>query len=212
MDDQNKTPPGTEQNTGEANQNEQLALENNAGDSNEGLKLALLKATKDLEAANKKIQAAEAAKLEASGNFKKLWEDERKRVEELEGKLNRNTAAFIETQKRTTLKDQLIKAGMRSDAMKLADTIGTDGLEVEVTDQGFTVLGADTVVSKMRQEFPFMFSKAEPTVNSGTGAGGTTTSGGPITAKDLLVVEKKFGPGSKEYRESVMTFLSQKKK
>ena len=211
MDDQNKTPPGTEQNTGEANPNEQLALEQKPpAETTDGLKLALLKATKDLEAVNKKLQAAEAAKLEASGNFKKLWEDERKRVEELEGKLNRNTAAFIETQKRTTLKDQLIKAGMRADAMKLADTIGTDGLEVEVTDQGFTVLGADTVVSKMRQEFPFMFSQAAPNVNTGTGNAQAVS--GPLSGKDLLAVEMKFGSGSKEYREAVMTFMGQKKK
>ena len=211
MDDQNKTPSGTDQNTGEANQNEQLALEQKPpAETTDGLKLALLKATKDLEAVNKKLQAAEAAKLEASGNFKKLWEDERKRVEELEGKLNRNTAAFIETQKRTTLKDQLIKAGMRADAMKLADTIGTDGLEVEVTDQGFTVLGADTVVSKMRQEFPFMFSQAAPNVNTGTG--NAQAASGPLSGKDLLAVEKKFGSGSKEYREAVMTFMGQKKK
>lgn len=129
MDDQNKDAPGDDKNTIEK-PNEQLPLDdkNASPNATEALQIELLKHKRELAAVTKKLNDAEAAKLEASGNFKKLWEEERKQREELETKLKANTSAFVETHRRAAAKDALIKAGLRPDAIKLIDSVGVDGL------------------------------------------------------------------------------------
>jgi len=212
MDDQNNDATGDDKNTNEK-PNEQLTLDdkNASPNATEALQIELLKHKRELQAVTKKLNEAEAAKLEASGNFKKLWEEERKQREELETKLKANTSAFVETHRRAAAKDALIKAGLRPDAIKLIDSVGVDGLEVEVTDGEFKVLGTETLVSKYRQEFPFMFTSQAPNVNAGTGASKTGQSSGAVSKNDLWAIEKKYGSGSQEYRSAVMSLMAQKK-
>lgn len=212
MDDQNNDATGDDKSTNEK-PNEQLALDDKGGTPNEleAHRIEILKLKRELQASTKKLNDAEAAKLEASGNFKKLWEEERKQREELETKLKQNTSAFVETHRRAAAKDALIKAGLRPDAIKLIDSVGVDGLEVEVTDGEFKVLGTETLVSKYRQEFPFMFTSNAPNVNSGTGASKTGQSSGTVSKGDLWAIEKKYGSGSQEYRSAVMNLMAQKK-
>jgi hypothetical protein len=212
MDDQNNDATGDDKTTNEK-PNEQLALDDKGGTPNEAeaFRIEILKLKRELQASTKKLNDAEAAKLEASGNFKKLWEEERKQREDLETKLKQNTSAFVETHRRAAAKDALIKAGLRTDAIKLIDSVGVDGLEVEVTDGEFKVLGTETLVSKYRQEFPFMFTSNAPNVNAGTGASKTGQSSGPVSKGDLWAIEKKYGSASSEYRSAVMSLMAQKK-
>lgn len=175
--------------------------------------IELLKLKRELADAQKKLRDAESDKLKASGDFKKLWEQERQQREELENKLKKNTQAFVDAQKRAVVKDAMIKSGLRNDAMKLVEQANIDDLAVDVDDGSFKVLGVETFVSKYKSEFPFMFSKDPGNINTG-GTGNrttTTTSGGPVKSGDVYAAEKKFGTGSQEHKAMLAKFLDQKR-
>lgn len=174
--------------------------------------IELLKLKRELADAQKKLRDAESDKLKASGDFKKLWEQERQQREELENKLKKNTQAFVDAQKRAVVKDAMIKAGLRNDAMKIVEQAPIDDLAIDVDDGSFKVLGVETFVSKYKSEFPFMFSKDPGTINTGgTGNRTTQSSGGPVTNHDLFAAEKKFGTKSTEYKAMLAKFLDQKR-
>jgi len=175
--------------------------------------IELLKLKRELADAQKKLRDAESDKLKASGDFKKLWEQERQQREELENKLKKNTQAFVDAQKRSVVKDAMLKAGLRADAMKLVETAQIDELAVDVDDGSFKVLGVETFVSRYKSEFPFMFAKEPGTVNTGgTGNKNGSTSGtGRVTNADVFAAEKKFGNGSQEHKAVLAKFLDQKR-
>lgn len=175
--------------------------------------IEVLKLKRELADAQKKLRDAESDKLKASGDFKKLWEQERQQREELENKLKKNTQAFVDAQKRAVVKDAMLKAGLRNDAMKLVEQAHIEDLAVDVDDGSFKVLGVETFVSKYKSEFPFMFSKDPGTINTG-GTGTrttTTTSNGPVKSGDVYAAEKKFGTGSQEHKAMLAKFLDQKR-
>jgi hypothetical protein len=208
--DQNQT-------TDETTTNSQMSLDQSTTDStttsSDQGNIEVLKLKRELADAQKKLRDAESDKLKASGDFKKLWEQERQQREELENKLKKNTQAFVDAQKRAVVKDAMIKAGLRNDAMKLVEQAHIEDLAVDVDDGSFKVLGVETFVSKYKSEFPFMFSKDPGTINTG-GTGTrttTTTSSGPVKSGDVYAAEKKFGTGSQEHKAMLAKFLDQKR-
>lgn len=205
------------QNTDETTANSQMSLDQSTDDStttsSDQGNIEVLKLKRELADAQKKLRDAESDKLKASGDFKKLWEQERQQREELENKLKKNTQAFVDAQKRAVVKDAMLKAGLRNDAMKLVEQAHIDDLAVDVDDGSFKVLGVETFVSKYKSEFPFMFSKDPGTINTG-GTGTrttTTTSNGPVKSGDVYAAEKKFGTGSQEHKAMLAKFLDQKR-
>lgn len=210
-DDQNQTTDETNTADNQTTANDQTNDSTNSNADQGGIEVLKLK--RELADMQKKLRDAESDKLKASGDFKKLWEQERQQREELENKLKKNTQAFVDAQKRAVVKDALVKAGLRSDAMKLAEQAQIDDLAVDVDDGSFKVLGVDTFVSKYKSEFPFMFAKEPGTVNTGgTGTRTTTTTGGgPVTNSDVFAAERKFGNGSQEHKAVLAKFLDQKR-
>lgn len=177
----------------------------------------ILKAKNDLAAAQKRIRELEQEKLRSTGDYKKLYEQEKTRAEELDTKLKRNTQAFIDVQKRAVIKDALVKAGMRNDALKLVDQANMESVVVDTDDGSFKVLGVDSFVSKYKSEYPFMFSKDAGTINTGgTGGGkggGQGQSSGKVTsAGELYQVERKFGVKSPEYSAAMQSYMEHKRK
>lgn len=208
MGEKTKNDPAVEDQTNEQTTETTEETQQTSTDS-DSLKSELLKMKRELEGAQKKLRDAEAAKLEASGNFKKLWEEERKRAEELEGKLFKNTEAFIATQKRDVVKDAFLKAGMRPDALKLTDSHAFDELEVEVESGRMKVHGVDTVVAKYKSDYPFMFSKDAPQVNAGGAGSGTRTTGQVLKLSEIAKLERTK---PEEYRAALRQYLEQKNK
>lgn len=161
----------------------------------------------------KKAADLERAKAEGAGDFKSLWEVERKQREELEAKLQDTTAAFIQTQKHAAAKDALVKAGLNPDAMRILDKESFDELQVEIQDKRMQVLGTETLVEKWRKEYGFLFKneRPTPTVNTGGTGNGANFSGGEITAQKLYEIERKHGSRSKEYTDATLAYFNQKK-
>lgn len=220
MGDKNKTASASDEQNQTTDETNNQTTDTTTGDqnqtqtqSNDQSNIELLKLKQELADAQKKLRDAEADKLKASGDFKKLWEQERQQREELENRLKKNTQAFVDAQKRAVVKDAMLKAGLRADAMKLVEQAQIDDLAVDVDDGSFKVLGVETFVSKYKSEFPFMFAKDPGTVNTGgTGNKGMTTSGtGRVTNADVFAAEKKFGNGSQEHRAMLAKFLDQKR-
>lgn len=172
------------------------------------------KLSEDYTAAQKRIAEVEKAKLEGSGDFKKLWETERDARAELEGKLAETKSSFVLTQKHFAAKEALLKAGLDPGALKMLDKETFDSLEVEIKNDRFEVRGAETLVTQWKQEYPFLFKAAAkaPNVNTGgTGHSGFTGTG-EVTADELFKIERKFGGRSKEYTEAAMKFAENKAK
>lgn len=208
-DEQNQTTDETNNQTTDTTTGDQTQTQTQSSDQSN---IELLKLKQELADAQKKLRDAEADKLKASGDFKKLWEQERQQREELENRLKKNTQAFVDAQKRAVVKDAMLKAGLRADAMKLVEQAQIDDLAVDVDDGSFKVLGVDTFVSKYKSEFPFMFAKDPGTVNTGgTGNRGISTSTGPVKSTDVFAAEKKFGTGSQEHKAVLAKFLDQKR-
>lgn len=206
----NATPnPGDDQNKGPTP--EQFAEAMNAV---KRLEAANKKLTDDFNSAQTKLKDIEKAKLEGSGDFKKLWEDERKLREESESKLTELKSNFVLTQKHIAAKDAFIKAGMNPEAMKLLDRESFDDLDVSVNDSRFEVKGTETLVAKWKQEFPFMFKteKTAPHVNTGGTGGGNPSNTGPMTAAKLFEIERKSKLGSRdpEYQKAALEFAKQR--
>lgn len=214
-DDQN----GNDQNTDDQNQNQDQngggddgAGDKNTDKSSDLIRAELLKHKRENEELKKKIAANEKQKLEASGNWKELWEASEVRAKELEDKLDRNTFAFVTAKKRDAVKDAMLKAGMRTDALKILDKDDFDFVEVEVEGSGFKIQGVDLAVQKYRTEYPFMFSKDPGKVNSG-GAGSNNGGGGDttMTPAKVYAIERKFGVKSEEYQGAMRKLLEQKR-
>lgn len=173
------------------------------------------KLSDDYNAAQKRIAEVEKAKLEGSGDFKKLWETERDSRAELEAKLAETKSSFVLTQKHFAAKEALLKAGLDPGATKMLDKETFDSLEVEIKNDRFEVRGAETLVAQWKQEYPFLFKteRSAPNLNTGgTGHSGFSSGGGEITATELFTIERKFGGRSKEYTEAATKFAAQKAK
>lgn len=177
----------------------------------ETLKAELAKARREAQATQKKLADIERAKLEATGDWKKLWETERKRAEELESKLEKSTHAFVTTQKQIAVKEAMLKAGIRQDALKIIERDDFDAVEVEVVDGQFKASGVELAVQKYRSEYPFLFSKDPGKVNSGGSGGSSGGASGPVTPTDVYAAERKYGVRSQEYQDVMKRYLEQKR-
>ena len=171
------------------------------------------KLAEDYAAATKRIQEVEKAKLEGSGDFKKLWEQERIMREELESKLTETKSSFVLTQKHFAAKDALIKAGLLPEALKMLDKETFDSIDVAIQNDRFEVKGTETLVAQWKQEYPFLFKneKSAPNVNTG-GTSGKAGPTGAVTADELYKIERKFGGRSDEYKTAVLQFAQSKVK
>lgn len=178
------------------------------------LEAANKKLMEDFTATQAKLKEIEKTKLEGAGDFKKLWEDERKLREELESKNTEIKEKFVLTQKHMAAKDALVKAGLMPEAMKMLDRETFDDLDVSINDSRFEVKGTETLVAKWKQDYPFMFKseKTAPNVNTG-GTGNAAAAGtGVMTAAKLYEIERKSKLGARdpEYQKAVAEFAKQR--
>lgn len=170
---------------------------------------------KKLAAENtRKLAELERKSLEGSGDFRKLYEDERKLREEAQAKTDRLSTGFILAAKQNAGRDALRKAGMNEEGIRLISPSQFDSLAADVDDSSgeIKVSGAETFVDDFKKKFPTLFGKPAPRVNSGGGAGGDSFEGKEITAADFLAIERKHGPRSKEATDAWAKMQEQKRK
>lgn len=172
----------------------------------------LANAKKEADEFKRKAAELEKAKAEGAGDFKTLWEQERKLREEFEAKYQDTTSAFLQTQKHSAATEALVKAGLMPDAMKILDKETFDELQVEINEGRMKVNGVETLVSKWKQDYPFLFKneRPAPNVNTGGTGGGAAPSAGEITATKLYEIERKHGIRSTEYRQAAEQFFKTK--
>ena len=180
--------------------------------SNQTLEKRLAEQSKLALETTKKLADLEKQKLEGTGDFKALWETERKTREELEAKNGRLTTGFMLAQKKVAAETALRSAGMNDEALRLLSPSQFDVLQAEVDDSGMIqVKGTETLVADWKKQFPTLFGKPAPNVNGSTGNGGNLEPK-VFTARDLLDIEKKHGVRSKELRDATDAFMEQKRK
>lgn len=181
--------------------------------TNQSLEKKLADQARIAQETTKKLQDLEKQKLEGTGDFKGLWEQERKGREEAEAKAARLSTGFVMAQKKVAATEALRKAGLNEEAIKLLHPTQFDSLVAEVDDSTgeIQVKGVDTLVADYRKQFPTLFGKAPPRVNGGGGGSGDVTDK-PVTALDYLAIERKFGPRSPEAKAAHEAMIEQKKK
>lgn len=162
----------------------------------------------------RKLAELERKSLEGSGDFRKLYEDERKLREEAQSKTERLSTGFVLAAKQGAGRDALRKAGMNEEGIKLIGSSQFDALVADVDDASgeIKVSGTDTFVDDFKKKFPTLFGKPAPRVNPGGGSGEPNVDGKPITALDYLAIEKKHGPRSQEAKDAWAKMQEQKKK
>lgn len=183
--------------------------------TNQNLEKQLADQRKAAAENTRKLAELERKSLEGSGDFRKLYEDERKLREEAQTKAERLSTGFILAAKQSAGREALRKAGMNEEGIRLVSTQQFDSLAADVDDSSgeIKVSGADTFVDDFKKKFPTLFGKPAPRVNPGGGsASDVDLDGKQITAMDYLAIEKKHGPRSKEASDAWAKLQEQKKK
>ena len=128
---------------------------------------------KELEAQNQKllreIQEKEEKTLQEKGRYKDLFESEKQKRMELEGKVVGQKDAFFNTLKRAEIEKAAIGAGIRKEALYDLDLLDNSLVEIETTDKGsINILGAEEFVSELKNTRPYWFQgQGAPNVNTG---------------------------------------------
>lgn len=139
-------------------------------------------------------KVAEAKEAEAAALKKKL--DDEKRV----------TTNYF---KRSELRQQALKAGIRENALDDLDLLPLEDITVETTSTGkINVLGADKSVERLKATRPHWFQdRTDPGVDGGTP---TVTKASAVSMKDILKLQKE-GKQS-EYEAALRSYQKQKMK
>jgi hypothetical protein len=157
-----------------------------------------------------RLEALEHKKTEDGGDFKKLAETYKSKLDETEQKLNSFKSNVIVNEKHKAASAALVKAGLLPEALRLLDKEDFADIEVEVTNNGrFLSHGVDIFVENFKKSNPYAFAKASPPkVNNGSG--GRQTEGDSdapeLTHEYMYELEKK---DPKKWREMWPKFMDQ---
>ena len=108
--------------------------------------------------------------LKQKENFKGLYELEKKKREEAEGKAKHVAQSYFDGLKTTSIEQEAIKAGILDVALDDIKMLDSDGIvDIETTSTGrANVLGAKEFVESLKERKPHWFRKdGAPTINRG---------------------------------------------
>lgn len=158
-----------------------------------------------------RLEALENKKVEGEGDFKKLADTYKQKLDETEQKLNSFKGNVIVNEKHKAASAALVKAGLLPEALRLLDKEDFADIEVEVTNNGrFISHGVDIFVENFKKSNPYAFAKADaPKINNGSGGrstGGDDGGAPELTHEYMYELEKK---DPKKWREMWPKFMDQ---
>jgi len=155
-----------------------------------------------------KLKNLEDDKLKKDENWKTLYEQEKGAKETAETKLTNFQEGYFTDKKISEVRTLAIKAGLRSEAESDLENHPMDGVQVERTDHGRTIVhGADTFVETLKRTKPHWFKTDKfPTINPGGGGAPPKETPKELTAKYVVALERT---DPKKYRELHPEYLRQ---
>jgi hypothetical protein len=167
------------------------------------------KLAEQLTNTNKELLTLKKQQSESQGDFKSLYETEKAAREEWEQKHGKLKENLFFNEKYRAAQSAVVKAGMKTDALKILDSQTFEELQVETTSNGrFLVHGAETFAEKMKREYGFAFETPKaPNVNGG-GGNPPPNNDQELTAAYIVELEKK---DPAKYKEMLPKYLAQRK-
>lgn len=148
-----------------------------------------------------RLGEVEKEKLLSQNRFKEAYELEVKRREEMEAELNTTKSTFWNGLKYQEIKNQALKAGIRSDAIEDLSLFDASEVEVETTSHGnANILGAKEFIEKLKMTRPYLFQDNRPPNINGTMP--TETKAKELSAMDLLKMQRENPAKYRDYVKS----------
>lgn len=178
-----------------------------------GTKRALedtIKYKKQVQELQQQLKSFQEEKLKGEQNFKSLWETTKQELESVRSERDGFFNSYFEEQKRTAVKTDLIKLGLRPEAEADVDLIDLSDVAIEKTDQGRVLVhGANQKAEQIKKSRPHWFkNQKDVTINSG-GTNTINTGDQKLTPMYMVELEKK---DPKKYRELFPKYLEQRNK
>lgn len=163
----------------------------------------------------RKMKEIEDQKLVERNEFKTLYERERDKSKELEGKYNSLTKNLFDDRKYNEVRAAALKAGLRPEAETDLELLDLNGVAVERTDKGRIIIhGAGEFVDDLKKKRPYWFQDSKVPNFNGGGAN-PPKDGAPreLTAEYMVELENKKRRGDKEaaklYQELMPKYAEQ---
>ena len=156
-------------------------------------------------------EEAEKKRLVENEQWKQLAEINEKKFLEAEEKRKRQNDTILNHTKYETLKRVAVSNGIRKEALEDLDLLSLESIEVEATTSGrFNVHGAEDYVTRLKKLKPHWFNDSTaPRVNSG--GGGAPPQAKKHTPESLMMIERKHGYRSAEYKKAFQEYTQQQK-
>lgn len=164
---------------------------------------------KERDELKSRFEALETKKNEDGGDFKKIADTYKAKLEETEAKLNSFKGSVIVNEKHKAASAALVKAGLLPEALRLLDKEEFNDIEVEVTNTGrFIPHGVDIFVENFKKSNPYAFAKAQPpTVNNGSGRRTDTSHDTAVLTHEYMYALEKKDPA--KWKELWPKFMEQ---
>jgi hypothetical protein len=128
--------------------------------------------------------------LKQKEEWQKVAQMKEKEAEELRQKLQKKDEMVSNYFKKSEVKAQAMKLGIRDQALQDLDLLPMDDVQLETTSTGkLNVLGADRYVEKLKTERPHWFTdKSAPQVDGGVPS---VSQGSTLNMSDVLKLQKE---------------------
>jgi|DEB0MinimDraft_6_1074348.scaffolds.fasta_scaffold03835_4 type IV secretory pathway VirB4 component len=114
------------------------------------------KLQEQVEALNKKIREGEEKALKEKEDYKALYEQQKQRVEELTGVVDKAKTERVTATKTVELKKELQKLGLKPEYVEKAVQLAQLDT-VQIDKETGTIYGADLVAKTLSEEWPVLF-------------------------------------------------------
>lgn len=141
----------------------------------------------DLTKISEEVATLKKQTLKSKEDFKQLYEDSEKKVGELTTENTNLKSAFFHTTRVGAVKEEVMKLGIRSEALGDIETLDLDEVQVKVGDDKIIrAEGAKDFAGKVKTLKPHWFKAPnDPAFNPGGGAGGGGGSGDKVTKEQF---------------------------
>jgi hypothetical protein len=137
-----------------------------------------------------RLQQIEEEKLQSQNNYKTLWETEKQKREEAEGKAKQIQTSYVNGLKMSAIKEQALKLGIVEQAVDDLGLLDTSMVQTEFTTSGnVNIIGAQEFVEHIKNQRPFWFKgNTPPTVNN---QAGNSAPPKDLSAHEILKMQKE---------------------
>jgi len=137
-----------------------------------------------------KLKNREVDELKEKQEWQKIAQIKEAEAEDFRTKSEKLRDSIVWEKKYSALKDQAMKAGIRSEAVSDLELLDFEDLAVETTSTGrINVLGAEHAITKLKNTKPHWFGSKGVNINSSSPE--VKQGGASISVKDIYAAEKK---------------------